>query len=192
MAQINLLKTQKTSSADPWRIVMSIMVKVLGLLLLILVLYYGYLLFQTSKQNKNIVVLQTKIASDRKELAGTADRDQLLTRQQQLLALQNLVKQHPYWSALLPVLQAATLKSSSYTQLQALQDGTLTLSLRVPDTTELDKFLQVFDLPQFYKNFYNVHIGSIGRTQVGNTLMTSVEVRMQYNTDLLQYKAPTN
>jgi len=49
--------------------------------------------------------------------------------------------------------------------------------------------LQVFDLPDFYSNFYDIHIGSIGKTQVGNQLMTKFDVTMKYNPNLLQYNS---
>ena len=186
MAQINLLKQQKESTSDILQTVTSISVKVLAFALLAVVMYYGYLYFNARAKTKKISDIQATIAAEQKDLGDPAERSKLFTRQQQLQELMKLVSSHPYWSSLLPVLAKSTLNSANYMKIQALTDGTLSLSVTVPSNEDLDKYLQVFDLPQFYNNFYDIRIGSISKTQVGNTLMTQFDVTMKFNTAILQ------
>lgn len=186
MAQINLLKQQKESTSDILQTVTSISVKVLAFALLAVVVYYGYLYFNARAKTKKISDIQATIAAEQKDLGDPAERSKLFTRQQQLQELMKLVSSHPYWSSLLPVLAKSTLNSANYMKIQALTDGTLSLSVTVPSNEDLDKYLQVFDLPQFYNNFYDIRIGSISKTQVGNTLMTQFDVTMKFNTAILQ------
>jgi len=186
LAQINLLKQQKESTSDILQTVTSISVKVLAFALLAVVMYYGYLYFNARAKTKKISDIQATIAAEQKDLGDPAERSKLFTRQQQLQELMKLVSSHPYWSSLLPVLAKSTLNSANYMKIQALTDGTLSLSVTVPSNEDLDKYLQVFDLPQFYNNFYDIRIGSISKTQVGNTLMTQFDVTMKFNTAILQ------
>jgi len=186
LAQINLLKQQKESTSDILQTVTSISVKVLAFALLAVVVYYGYLYFNARAKTKKISDIQATIAAEQKDLGDPAERSKLFTRQQQLQELMKLVSSHPYWSSLLPVLAKSTLNSANYMKIQALTDGTLSLSVTVPSNEDLDKYLQVFDLPQFYNNFYDIRIGSISKTQVGNTLMTQFDVTMKFNTAILQ------
>ena len=187
MAQINLLKQQKKNSIDIWQIIASGSVKVLALVLVAVLAYYGYLFYQAHQKSAALVALQQQISAEQRDLSSNPDQNELYTRQQQLQQLMTLVNSHPYWSNLLPALAKATLRSSNYLTLQAMNDGSLTLSVSVPTTEDLDKFLQVFDIPEFNKNFYDVKIGSIGKTQVGNELLTKFDVNMKYNPSLLQY-----
>lgn len=189
MAQINLLK-QKKATIDIWQVVTSLTVKLLAVVLVLLVCYYIYLFIQAKNTENNISVVESKIQDDRKALAVITNRDELFTRQQQLTELQSLLKSHEYWSGLLPVLKVSTLNQANYAAIRALADGNISMTLSVPSVEELDKFLQVFDLPAVYKNFSDVRIGSIAKSQTVNGIATSVEVRMKYNPAILQYKQP--
>ncbi len=186
MAQINLLK-QKKAETDIWQLISSLSVKILAVGVLILVVYYGYLFIKTRSVASSTIELEQKMEQERQEIAKIPNRDELFVRQQQLKELKSLIGAHPYWSNLLPALAEATLKSSNFLTFRALADGTLSLSVTVPSIVDLDKFLQIFDIPKFNENFFDIKIGSIGRTQVGDTLQTTFDVRMRYNPVLLQY-----
>ena len=186
MAQINLLK-QKKNTSDIWQTVTSLGIKLFAVILLCLLGYYIFLFIQAKKISSNISNIEFQIQTDRKSLANLSKRDELFTRQQQLQLLQGLVKSHSYWSGLLPVLKDVTLKKADYSNIRAVNDGTIALTVNVPTIEDFDRYLQVFDLPKYYKNFYDLHIGGISRNQIGDGLQVSVNVQMRYNPELLQY-----
>ena len=185
MAQINLLK-QKKNSSDFWTLFTGILVKFLGAVVIFLIVYYGYLFYQAKKTNDATAKVQQQLLLDQKEIDAIPNRDELFTRQQQLKTLLGLVANHPYWSGMLPALASTTLTSANYLTFQAQNDGTMILSVTVPSTEDLDKFLQIFNLPQYNQDFYNVQIAALGKFQVGDTLMTRFDIHMQYNPALLQ------
>src|SRR5579872_5359744 len=108
MPQINLLKQQKRTTDDIWQTVTSVSVKVLVVVLVGVVIYYGYLIYANHNKAGEISTLTVKIQSEQKELASLGGRDELFTRQQQLTQLLSLVSSHPYWSGLLPALAKVT------------------------------------------------------------------------------------
>lgn len=187
MPQINLLKQQKKNSVDVLQTVASFSVKFLTFILVAVIAYYGYLFYKTHEQDTAMAKLQQDIIAEQKNTVNIDDQNELYTRQQQLQQLLTLVNSHTYWSNLLPSLAEVTLKSSNYLTLQAMNDGTLSLSITVPSTQDLDKFLQIFDLPEFNKNFYDIKVGSIGKTQVGNQLLTKFDVAIKYSPSILQF-----
>jgi len=184
MAQINLLK-QKQVSFDSLQIVTSLAVKFLFLILVGLVAYYAFLLYRISSETKKFFSIEQQISDKGKQLAARPERNELLTRQQQLKELNTLVGAHPYWSGMLPAMAKVMLKTANVVTFKALKDGTVTMSITVPAITDVEQFLQVFDLPEFNNNFYNIRIGSLGRSQSGDALLISFDVRMNYNPALL-------
>lgn len=188
MPQINLLKQQKKTTGDSWQTLTTIMVKCLGFLLLLLILYYGYLLYQMHRGQAKLNNENAKLQEVQKSLSSIEGRDELYTRQQQLEQLMAVVANHAYWTKLLPALAQVTLKSAYYTRLQAQTDGSLTMDVSVPTIDDLDKFLQIFDLSQFNANFYNIRVSSIGKIQVGTQLLTDFHVVMQFNPAILKYQ----
>ncbi len=186
MPQINLLQQQKKSPDELWRSVSAWSVKILLMALVLLAAYYIYLIFAANSKNQSITGIEQQLLSQQQDLNQVPGKEELFTRQQQLQQLLALVAGHPYWSNLLPALASATLKTANFISFQAMNDGTITLSVSVPSTQDLDKFLQVFDLPEFNQNFYDIKVGSIGKTQVGNQLLTQFNVNMSYNPNLLK------
>ncbi len=191
MAQINLLQPRKKSSDELWRQVSVWSVRFFLFILAIVVVYYGFLVYQLHNQNKDITATQQQILAEQQDLAKITGKDELFTRQQQLQQLMSLVNSHAYWSGLLPTLAKATLKTANFISFQAMNDGTISLSVSVPSTEDLDKFLQVFDLPEFNQNFYDIKISSIGKSLVGTQLLTQFNVNMKYNPAILKPAALT-
>ncbi len=189
MPQINLLQPKKKSPDELWRAVSVWSVRFLIVVLLAVIAYYVVLLLQLHGKNNNIATLQQQILAEQQDLAKITGKDELFTRQQQLQQLMTLVNSHGYWSGLLPALAKATLKSSNFISFQAMNDGTISMSVSVPAIEDLDKFLQVFDLPEFNQNFYDIKISSIGKSVVGTQLLTQFNVNMKYNTAILQPQA---
>ncbi len=189
MAQINLLKQQKQTTGDAVQKAATAATRILALLLVAVLVYYGYLYYQAKTKTTQVNELTAQIAKDQKELDSIPGKNELYTRQQQLSQLMSIVSNHSYWSSLMPALAKVTLKTAYYSSLKAQSDGTIAVTVTVPTTEDLDKFLQVFDLPEYYNNFYNIKVSSIGKNQVGNSLMTQFNVSMQYNPSLLKYQA---
>lgn len=185
MAQINLLKQKQASSSDTLQTITGLVVKFLILVLVGLVAYYAFLVFRSSSETKKALSLEEQIAAKGKQLASRPERDELLTRQQQLKELNTLVNAHPYWSGVLPAMAKVMLTTANVVNFKAVQDGTITMGVTVPTITDVEKFLQVFDLPEFNNNFYNIRIGSLGKSQSGDSLLVSFDVRMNYNPALL-------
>ena len=160
-------------------------VRFLLLVILALVGYYVYLLYSIHGQNTTMTNTEQQIQADQQDLSKVSGRDELLTRQQQLKQLMSLVGGHAYWTRLFPALAQVTLNSANFLSIQTLPDGSLSMSGTVPSNEDLDKFLQVFDLPEFNKDFYDVKISSLGKAQVGNQLLVQFTVNMKYNPALL-------
>ena len=143
MAQINLLK-QQDSSSNFGHFLPGFFVKALTLAVICLFVYYGWLYFKAKKLVNNINVSEKVISDSKTQAATMPGRDELLTRQAQLKELSDLISKHIYFSQLIPALAKVTLKTAVYTSLKTSGDGSLILSVALPDMNELDKFLQVF------------------------------------------------
>lgn len=184
MPQINLLK-QNQSSSGSLQLITSVVVKILVAGIVGLVVYYGYLVVKGGSEQKKAISLEQKIEDKRKLLAERPERNELFIRQQQIKELNTLIANHPYWSGLLPALAKVMLQTANVVSFKALQDGSISMTVTVPSVLDVERFLQVFDMAEFNKNFYNIRIGSLGRSQSGDKLVTSFDVRMNYNPALL-------
>ncbi len=191
MPQINLLKEKRSNPRALQPLIIGInfllMAVVLGL-----IAYYGWMYFTVKSNTKNTVELQANIGKEKNAALKSPDRQQLLARQAQLKELEGIVAKHSYWSALLPSLAKVTLKEAQFMTVKIDTANLLNISVSVPNTESLDKFLQVFDLPEYNKNFYNLKIGSISNGQKEDKLLTKFDVRMNYNPELLKYSAVKN
>lgn len=189
MAQINLLK-QSASAGHAWETGPKIFVRIFVALLIALVAYYAWLFFSIKNAAAQIVTLQNQISADKQTALSTPDRDQLLTRQLQIKDLQGIIAGHLYWSQLFKPLADVTLKTASYSSLRVGTDGGLTMNVTVPTLTDLDKYMQVFDLPQFNKNFSEVHISGFNKIQGKNSTAIQFSVKMKYEQALIKYQDP--
>lgn len=151
------------------------------------VAYYGWVFFQTKKVTAELVRVQDEIAAEKASVSGIQDRDELLTRQLQLQSLDKVIAKHAYWTHVLPELANVTLRSATYSNIKATAEGVISLSGKVPTLEELDKFLQVFNLPEYSANFNMVRLGSYHVAQEDEGTSVSFEIKMNYNTGLLKY-----
>jgi hypothetical protein len=188
MAQINLLK-QSSAPNNLWQVVPKFLVKFFAVVLIGLIAYYAWLYFQFKSIENKIEASLIQINSDRQEALNSPQRDELLTRQSQLKYLDGIISQHLYWSQLLPKLANVTLKKAAYVNLNMGSVGKLTLSVNVPTLADMDKYLQIFDLPEVNKYFSDVRIGSYHKVLGKTSESISFEVNMQYNPSILQYTA---
>ena len=187
MAQINLLK-QTSGSSGFWESFPAVLAKVLIAVLLLVGAYYGWLFWKSGQNIKQANQLQTKMASERDSALNLKQRNEVLTRQSQLKEFGGIVDKHIYWSNLLPVLASSTLQSANYSSIKASPDGTVNLTVTVPDLNELDKYLQVFDLPQYNQNFNNVRISTYHKVQSKTGSGLQFEVRFDFNPGIIKYK----
>jgi hypothetical protein len=189
VAQINLLKQSSTAS-NTWDNLPKILARLLIFVLIILVGYYAWLVIDTQSIASKTTSTQAEINLDKQKALSTAGRGEVLTRQLQLKDFQDLLAQHLYWSQLMPVIADATLKKATYSSLKVDGEGLLTLAVNVPTLEDLDKYLQVFDLPQVNKYFSNVRISSYRKVQGPNSTGIAFEVNMNYNKSVIKYNAP--
>lgn len=188
MAQINLLKQSNNNEALSG-IFSSVVVKVLIVVLVVLIGYYGWVAWQIRNTNNDIAQATKSIQDANQAIAGIQGKDELVTRQGQLKELGTIIANHPYWSAFLAELARVTLKTASYLSIQTLDDGHVSLIVSVPAMADLDKFLQVFNDPDFNQNFSDIKIDSVGTVQKADKIYYQFGVKMQYDTGLLQYSA---
>ncbi|MBI3231970.1 MAG: hypothetical protein HYZ51_02725 [Candidatus Doudnabacteria bacterium] len=187
MAQINLLKQNKIGSVDDLWII-SFLNKVALVAFLAVLSYYGWLAYKQKSAEKEIQELQTAIESQKQGLSEIERRDEVLVRQAQIKEYDSLISRHVYWSRLLPELAKVTLKQASYLFFQAENEGTINLALKIPSIAELDKFLQVFNSPKLNRYFSNLTIGGINKVQEDKQTYVRVDVKIKYDTSLLNYQ----
>ena len=187
MAQINLLK-QSGSSYNFWENFSGMLVKICLALLVLLAAYYGWLFWQSGQIDKQITNTQSAVASKNSEVYGMKDRDQALTRQQQVQALNSLIGSHIYWSQLFPVLASSTLKSAYYKSLKVDPQGSIELQVSLPSLEDLDKYMQVFDQPEYNKYFSNLRVSSFSQVQGKGQTSIDFSVKFDFNPGIIKYQ----
>jgi hypothetical protein len=185
MADINLLSTT-TQTSNTAEHSASLAVKILGGILILLLLFYGYTWLQMRRTQSALASVQTQMNRAQSEAINMKDRGQLITRQGQVQALDTLIKNHLYWSYLLPELARVTLRSASYSTIGADANGVLSLTVNLPSYAEADKYLQVFDLPQYSQQFSDVKVLSITKAQVGSTAQTQLKLQLKFNPEFIR------
>jgi hypothetical protein len=188
MPQINLLDSETKASFKgngySW------LARVMGAILVLAILAYAYLyIHQRSLQNQ-INQTREKTATAQDEATTNTAREELLTRQGQLVSLNPLLKNHVYWSGLLPELARVSLRQSSYVSIEAAANGNLILSVKMPTYADLDKFLQVFDLPEYNRQFSNVRVLSINKSADAGLITYIMRVQLTFNTDFIKNSNP--
>jgi len=192
LAQINLLKQTNNSGAGGGlkESSVKIFVRLFVVVFLALVIYYGWLFFQSKSIDGKISSVQTQISGQTQQALSLTGRGELLTRQQQLQNLNTLVAAHVYWSQIFKPLADATLNNASYSSFQVGTGNDLILSATVPGLTDLDRYMQVFNLPQFNQNFSDIRISGFTIVRGKNSSSVKFNVQMQYNPNLIQYHNP--
>ncbi|HMQ01691.1 MAG TPA: hypothetical protein PKD79_01315 [Candidatus Doudnabacteria bacterium] len=185
MAEINLLETQGRLNAvkeqgKRWllRIATLIFVVALGV--------YGYLFFSDRSSQKQIRENRAVILQAQSDLENNRQRSELITRQGQLKSANKLLGEHLFWSGLLPELARVTLTSAQYSSIETGTEGDMFVTVTVPTYTDAEKFLQVFDLPEYNQQFSNVRVLALSQTQKDNVLQTSMRLQLILNPNLLR------
>lgn len=185
MADINLLGGENKSSFNLGTTSASLAVKALVVVAVLVVLYYGYLRVQISRTRNSIQSTISKTNQLKSQAVSSKERGEVITRQGQLKNLNTLIKNHLYWSGMLPELARVTLKTASYSSITADSTGLLNMEVLVPDYTSADKYLQVFDLPQFNEQFSDVKVLSITKQQKDDQVQTSMKLQLKFNPEFI-------
>jgi len=190
VAQINLLKQNSSNtSLDIGKNVPKILVRAALVILVALAGYYGWLYFKSKSIEGQTSALKIKMDNEVRTGLGQADRNEVLTRQLQIKTLSGLIPAHLYWSQLFQPLADATLKNASYTNFETNANGTISLDVSVPSLEDLDKFLQVFNLADYNKNFSDVMLGGYTKADGKNGSKSyNFQVKLKFNPQLIQYK----
>lgn len=191
MAEINLLK-QSSAGSDLKKNSSKFLIRGLLIVLVLLVVYYGWLFIESKSIDNKMVAAEAQINTDNQSALGATGRDELLTRQQQLQTLSDLIGPHTYWSQLFKPLADATLKNATYSSLTVGKDNEVVLSVTVPTLEDLDKYMQIFNLSRFDQNFSDVRIGGFSKVQDKNSTSVKFEVQMQFDPKIIQYQTQSN
>lgn len=187
MPQINLLK-QKTVYQNFWEFFPPFLVKFLILVVLILAGFYVWKFVQAKNLDAQIQNEQQSLSDMTKKAGNVPNRDEIYTRQIQLSQFNQLLSKHLYWSNFLPALAKATLKSATYSSISMTKDGSLMLTATVPDLDSVDEYLQVFDQPEIYTNFYNLRMGAFRKVETAGGESYQFDAQLNFNPGLLQYQ----
>ncbi len=189
MAQINLLK-QSSNLRNYGNVTARVLVRVLLVVLFAFLAYYAWLFVDLKRTNTKITEMESMVASEKQAVLDIKNRDQLYTRQTQVKSLEGLIAGHIYWSQFFSEVARVTLKAANYKGLTAKSDGTMDLNVVVPSLADLAKYMQVFNLPEFNKNFSNVRVA--GFSQVQNNGVTAIEfhVTISFDPGIIQYPTP--
>lgn len=160
--------------------------RLVGFILFLLLVFYGYLFYQGWNLNKKITESETKVEEYRSDIQNNKKRQELITRQGQLKSANQLIDKHIYWSALLPELARATLSTARYSNIDAGADGELSLTVTVPSYSDAEKYMQIFDLPEYNKNFSNVRLLTLTKTQEDRQFKTTMSLELTLSPDLLK------
>ncbi len=191
MTQINLLK-QTAPTTNLWAIIPKILARFFLVVLIALVAYYAWLIINSKKIAKDIITTQIEINDGKKEGLHMDKREEVLVRQQQLQAVNDTLTKHLYWTQLFSELARVTLKNANYSSIRVGTDGVVTLTGNVPTIADLDKYLQVFDLSAFNKNFSDIRIGGYNKVQNKDSgSKVSFDLMMKFNPAVIQYKPET-
>lgn len=185
MADINLLSNNGGSSSFS-KSRASWVVRILSVIMVLVILYYGYLFIAIRSSNNQLADWKSKTVQAQADAISRKDRAELLTRQGQLQNINTLIKDHMYWSYLLPELARITLKSANYTSIAADSKGLLTLTVTANSYSELDKYLQVFNLPEFNKQFSDVKVLSLTKSQENSTVQNTMNLQLKFNPDFIR------
>ncbi len=188
MAEINLLGNDTIDPASITAKSLRLVSSLLFAVLLLMLLSYGYFSFSSWGNGNKIEDVQKKTSAATQEVAQNPQRLEVVTRQGQIQEVNSLLSKHLYWSYLLPELSRVTLSSAGYTRITADDKGKLDLTVAVPTYQDLEKYLQVFNLPEYHQNFSNVRITSISRTSVNEQLAIQAQIRLDFDPKFLRDK----
>lgn len=185
MSEINLLQTQSAfhqvkERGKRW------LLRLMTLAFIVTLALYGYLFYRDWSGQKQISENQAVIAEVQSSLEKDQKRSELLVRQGQLQTVNQLLAEHSFWSGLLPELARITLVSAEYSLVETTPQGDLNITVTVPTYAEAEKFLQVFDLPEYNKYFSNVRVLSLGQSGKDGVSQTTMRIQLTMDQSLLK------
>jgi hypothetical protein len=186
MAEINLLGASEKPKGLSLSGLVPIANKGLAVLLLIILAYYGFLIYKGSKIVSDTEAVNVEIGELQNKLLNDPNRNELLTRQSQLKDLQRLAKNHFYWSILLKELPKMNLKTASLLNFTANGQAQASLVVAVPSYADLDKFMQVFDRPEVNKTFTDIKIKSVTKTEQESKLLIKAKIELKHRLDFIK------
>lgn len=187
MADINLLSSDFQDTSKINNGLLSRIIAILALVLLVIAVgIYVVLWLVNRSSTKTLVNTKQQTQTLQTEALGNKDRNELVTRQEQLEQLSTLIDKHVYWSYLFPEIARVSLKSAKYTQIKAVSDGNMELDVMLPNYTEVEKFMQIFDLPEYNQQFSNVQIIGIDKIQNGTTIEITLRLRLKFNPNYIK------
>lgn len=186
MAEINLLGASEKPKGLSLSGLVPIANKGLAVLLLIILAYYGFLIYKGSKIASDTEAVNVEIGELQNKLLTDPNRNELLTRQSQLKDLQRLAKNHFYWSILLKELPKMNLKTASLLNFTANGQAQASLVVAVPSYADLDKFMQVFDRPEVNKTFTDIKIKSVTKTEQESKLLIKAKIELKHRLDFIK------
>lgn len=186
MSEINLLGSDSAVNNVSSGMVPKLVARILMIALAVAVLIYIILYIVNYTTNSNLTTAQAQIQAVQSQALGNKERNELVTRQEQLLELDTLIDNHVYWSYLLPEVARVTLKSAKYSEITARSDGKMELSVNLPSYADVEKFMQIFDLPQYNQQFSNVRIVAIDNTQNGSTIETKLRLELTFEPSFIK------
>lgn len=186
MAEINLLQNRIEESGVNTSPIARAVAKILMLLVIVAIAVYGFLLFTNWRTKTKLVAVNQKIQTVQAAAIANKDRQELVTRQEQLSELETLIDKHTYWSYLLPELARVTIKTAKLTEIDAKDNGKLSLTATLSTYEDIEKFLQIFDLPEYNQQFSNVKIESINRIISESSVATELRLQLTFNPEYIK------
>lgn len=186
MAEINLLHSDQVDSGINSGFAAIFIARLLLILVIVAAVVYVLLYISTWRNGSKLATVNQEVQSLQAEVSANQDRNELVTRQEQLSELETLISKHVYWSYLLPELARVTLKSARYTEIEAESDGKLNLSVSLPSYGDVEKYMQIFDLPQYNQQFSNVRVMGIDTVQKDAAIEILLRVQLTFNPDYIK------
>lgn len=186
MSEINLLKTTTTTETNASSKITQIIIRVMIGLLIIVIGFYVFLLIAQWSVNKKITQANQALQQVQNDVINNKSRAEVIARQGQVKAANDIIANHSYWSRLLPELARVSLSSASYSSIEADEAGKLSLVVKVSSYSDLDKFMQIFDLPEYNKYFSKVRLSSVSKVQEEASIILSAVLELTFDQSFLK------
>lgn len=186
MSEINLLHSDPSVGGRSSSFAAKFIARIILLLVVGVILLYAALYFYTWRNTSKIESVNQQVQTMQTEAMADTERNEVVTRQAQLIELETLIDNHLYWSYLLPELARVTLKSAKYTDIEAKSNGQLNLSVSLPNYGEVEKYMQIFDLPEYNQQFSNVRIIGIDTVQKETAIETLLRLQLTFNSEYIK------
>ncbi len=186
MSEINLLHSDAVSGESSGGYIATIVSRVLLVLLIVAVIGYAFLYIYGWSTEKTLTNVKQQVQTLQSEALANTDRNELVTRQEQIIELETLISEHVYWSYLLPELARVTLRSAQYTDIEATKDGKLNLAVSLATYPDVEKYMQIFDLPEYNQQFSNVRILGIDTVQKEASIEILLRLQLNFNPEYIK------